>query len=170
VEQVSGLQYDAYIQRNIFNPLGMASTGNRPQRELLPRRAVGYTGAGARLKNADFWLPPNGTAAGGGYATVGDFNRFVGGLTSRRLLRGDTLQKLTTGGVKLADGEFAGFDFGGTAGDAGRFIGHTGGAPGMNGSLQHFLTSEVTVIVLANRDFPAAESIALFAAHRLPTR
>jgi hypothetical protein len=38
----------------------------------------------------------------------------------------------------------------------------------MNGSLQHFLDSGITLIVLANRDFPAAESIAMFAAHRLP--
>jgi D-alanyl-D-alanine carboxypeptidase len=51
---------------------------------------------------------------------------------------------------------------------AGRFIGHGGGAPGMNGSLQHFLNSRVTVVVLANRDYPAAEGIAKFAAHRLP--
>jgi CubicO group peptidase (beta-lactamase class C family) len=169
VEQVTGLQYDDYLQRNIFKLVGMASTGNRPKSDVLPRRAVGYTGSGARLKSADDWLPPKGTAAGGGYATVGDFNRFISGLTSRRLLRPEALEKLIKGGVKTADGEFAGFDFGGSEADAGPFIGHTGGAPGMNGSLQHFLNSGVTVIVLANRDFPAAESIAVFAAHRLPT-
>jgi CubicO group peptidase (beta-lactamase class C family) len=167
VEQVSGLSYDDYIQRNIFKPVGMASTGNRPESETLPRRAVGYMGSGARLKSADDTLPLNGTAAGGGYATVGDFNRFVVGLTSHRLLRAETLQKLIDGGVKMVDGQFAGFDFGGTVADAGPFIGHGGGAPGMNGSLQHFLKNGITVIVLANRDFPAAESIAVFAAHRL---
>ncbi len=53
---------------------------------------------------------------------------------------------------------------------AGRFIGHGGGAPGMSGSLQHFLESGITVIVLANRDPPTAETIAMFAAHRLPAR
>ena len=168
VEQVSGLAYDDYIQRNIFKPIGMASTGNRPESEVLPRRAVGYMGSGARLKSAEDTLPLNGTAAGGGYATVGDFNRFVNGLTSHRLLRAETLQKLIDGGVKMADGQFAGFDFGETMPDAGRFIGHGGGAPGMNGSLRHFLKSGITVIVLANRDFPAAESIAVYAAHRLP--
>jgi D-alanyl-D-alanine carboxypeptidase len=168
VEQVSGLSYDDYIQRNIFAPAGMASTGNRPESEALPRRAVSYTGSGERLKSAEDTLPLNGTAAGGGYSTVGDFNRFVGGLTSSRLLRRETLQKLIDGGVKLPDGQFAGFDFGGTAGDAGRFIGHGGGAPGMSGSLQHFLNSGVTVIVLANRDPGASESIAMFAANRLP--
>ncbi|HEX8125897.1 MAG TPA: serine hydrolase domain-containing protein [Allosphingosinicella sp.] len=168
VEQVSGLEYDDYIKRNIFRPAGMASTGNRPESEVLPRRAVGYMGSGAGLKNAEATLPLNGTAAGGGYSTVGDFNRFVGGLTSHRLLRAETLQKLIDGGVKMADGQFARFDFGETVPGAGRFIGHGGGAPGMNGSLQHFLKSGITVIVLANRDFPAAESIAVFAAHRLP--
>lgn len=170
VEQVSGLQYDDYIQRNIFKPAGMASTGNRPESEVLPRRSVGYTGAGARLKSADDTLPLNGTAAGGGYSTVGDFNLFVRGLTSHRLLCRDTLQKLIDGGVKLVDGRFAGFDFGETVPGAGRFIGHGGGAPGMSGSLQHFLESGITVIVLANRDPPTAETIAMFAAHRLPAR
>jgi CubicO group peptidase (beta-lactamase class C family) len=168
VEQVSGLSYDDYLQRNIFKPARMASTGNRPESQILPRRAISYMGSGARLKDASDTLPLNGTAAGGGYSTVGDFHRFVGGLTSDRLLRGETLRKLIDGGVKKADGQFAGFDFGGTMGDAGRFIGHGGAAPGMNGSLQHFLEGGVTVVVLANRDPPAAESIAVFAAHRLP--
>jgi CubicO group peptidase (beta-lactamase class C family) len=168
VEQVSGLGYDEYIQRNIFTPAGMASTGNRPESELLPHRAVSYMGSGAKLKSAEDTLPLNGTAAGGGYATVGDFNRFVGGLTSHRLLRRETLRKLIDGGVTMTDGKFAGFDFGETVPDAGRFIGHGGGAPGMSGQLQHFLNSNVTVIVLANRDPGTAESIAKFAANRLP--
>jgi CubicO group peptidase (beta-lactamase class C family) len=168
VEQVSGLSYDEYIQRNIFTPVGMASTGNRPESEVLPRRAVSYTGSGAKLKSAEDTHPLNGTAAGGGYSTVGDFNRFVAGLTSHRLLRRATLQQLIDGGVKTADGQFAGYDFGETVPDAGRWIGHGGGAPGMSGLLQHFLTSGVTLIVLANRDPPTAESIAMFAARRLP--
>jgi CubicO group peptidase (beta-lactamase class C family) len=168
VERVSGLSYDDYIRRNIFGPAGMASTGNRPESAFLPRRAVGYTGSGFRLRSADDLLPLNGTAAGGGYSTVGDLNRFIGGLTSHRLLREETLRKLIDGGVRTADGQFARFDFGGTEPDAGPFIGHLGDFPGISASLQHFLSSGVTVIVLANRDPGAAESIAMFAAHRLP--
>jgi CubicO group peptidase (beta-lactamase class C family) len=170
VEQVSGLGYDDYIQRNIFTPAGMASTGNRPESEVLSHRAVSYMGSGAKLKSAEDTLPLNGTAAGGGYATVGDFNRFVAGLTFHRLLRRETLRKLIDGGVTMANGKFAGFDFGETVPDAGRFIGHGGGAPGMSGQLQHFLESDVTVIVLANRDPGTAESIAKFAANRLPPK
>jgi D-alanyl-D-alanine carboxypeptidase len=168
VEEVSGLPYDDYIQRNIFKPAGMTSTGNRPERETLPRRAVSYTGSGGGLKSAADTLPLNGTAAGGGYATVGDFNLFMEGLTSHRLLRRETLQKLIEGGVKMAGGEFAQFDFGETVPDAGRWIGHSGGAPGMSGTLQHFLKTGVTLIILANRDPANTKGIANFVEHRLP--
>ena len=76
------------------------------------RRAVSYMGSGARLKRADETLPLSGTSAGGGYSTVGDFHRFINGLTSHRLLRAETLQRLIDGGIKTEDGQFAGFDFG----------------------------------------------------------
>lgn len=168
VEAASGLDYDDYLRQRIFVPAGMSSTGNEPESITLPRRAVSYMGAGARLKPADDTLPLKGTAAGGGYSTVGDFDRFVTGLTTHRLLNAATFQKLVDGGVTMADGKFTAFDFGGTVPGAGRFIGHGGGAPGMSGSLQHFLKSGVTVVVLANRDPGTAESIAMFAAHRLP--
>jgi len=170
VEQVSGLTYDQYLQRNIFGPAGMHSTGNRPESDRLPHRAVAYTGFGANLKRADATLPVRGTSAGGGYSTVGDFNRFVNAVVSLRLLRADTLQKLLTGGITGSDGKFYRYDFGGTMEGLGRYIGHDGEAPGMNGDLLHFLDSGYTVIVLANRDPPAAETIMLPTLHRLPAR
>lgn len=168
VEEVSGLGYDDYIQRNIFTPLAMSSTGNRPESEKLPRRAVSYTGSGPRLKSAADTLPLNGTPAGGGYATIGDFNRFMNGLTSHRLLRRETLQQLIEGGVKMENGELARFDFGEVAPGAGRWIGHSGGAPGMSGTLEHFLGNGVTLIVLSNRDPRNSQGIATFVEHRLP--
>jgi CubicO group peptidase (beta-lactamase class C family) len=168
VEEVSGLGYDDYIQRNIFEPAGMTSTGNLPESTVLPRRAIGYMGSGDPLRRADETLPLSGTSAGGGYSTVVDFNRFVNGLTSHQLLRSDTLQKLIDGGITMDDGQFVAFDFGGSMAGAGRYIGHNGGAPGQSGALYHFLDSDFTVVVLSNRDPGAAESIALFATHRLP--
>ncbi len=125
-------------------------------------------GSGARLKRADETLRLNGTAAGGGYSTVGDFHRFIVAVTSHRLLRSETFRKLTEGGIKTGEGKFVGLDFGGSMAGTGRFIGHGGGAPGMSGSLHHFLKHGYTVVVLANRDPGTAESIALFAAHHLP--
>jgi CubicO group peptidase (beta-lactamase class C family) len=170
VEEVSGLTYDQYLQRNIFTPAGMHSTGNLPESDRLPRRAVGYMGFEASLKRADETLPVRGTSAGGGYSTVGDFNRFVEGLLSHRLLSAGTLQKLISGGITGSDGKSYPFDFGATIPGSGRFIGHNGGAPGQNGSLLHFLDSGYTVVVLANRDPPAADLIGMFTAKRLPAK
>jgi CubicO group peptidase (beta-lactamase class C family) len=170
VEKVTGLTYDQYLQRNIFAPAGMNSTGNLPESDRLPRRAVGYMGFGASLKRADETLPVRGTSAGGGYSTVGDFNRFVGALVSHRLLDAGTFQKLISGGVTGPDGKFYPYDFGATIPGSGRFIGHNGGAPGMNGDLLHFLDSGYTVVVLANRDPPAADLIGMFTAKRLPAK
>jgi hypothetical protein len=146
----------------------MHSTGNLPESDRLPRRAVGYMGFEASLKRADETLPVRGTSAGGGYSTVGDFNRFVEGLLSHRLLSAGTLQKLISGGITGNDGKSYPFDFGATIPGSGRFIGHNGGAPGQNGSLLHFLDSGYTVVVLANRDPPAADLIGMFTAKRLP--
>jgi CubicO group peptidase (beta-lactamase class C family) len=81
-----------------------------------------------------------------------------------------TLVALIHGGIKLTDGTFAAYDFGGTIPGKGRFIGHNGGAPGMSGQLVHFLGSGYTLVVLANRDPPAGAGILSFAVHRLPAR
>ncbi len=168
VETVSGLSYDEYTRRYVFTPAGMTSTGNDPESSVLPRRAVSYMGSGNKISRADDTLPLSGTSAGGGYSTVGDFNRFVDALTSDRLLRHETFQKLKDGGLKISDGHFTPFDFGGSMAGIGSFIGHGGGAPGMSGSLFHFLQNGYTIVVLANRDPGTAESISNFTAHRLP--
>ena len=168
VEEVSGLSYDEYLQQNIFGPADMRSTGHLPESVPLPRRAVAYTGFGSDLQRADETLPFRGTSAGGGYSTVRDLHRFVDAVVSHRLLKADTLQTLVSGGITADDGKFHPYDFSGTVQGTGRFIGHGGGAPGMNGDLQHFLDSGYTVIVLANRDPNVATYISSFAAHRLP--
>jgi CubicO group peptidase (beta-lactamase class C family) len=170
VEDASGLSYNDYLKRNIFGPAGMRSTGNLPESVKLPRRAVAYMGFGADLKRADSTLPFSGTSAGGGYSTVGDFERFIEGLISHRLLRADTLHTLISGGVTGKDGTFYPYDFGMTLPGIGRFIGHNGGAPGQNGELMHFLDSGYTVVVLANRDPPVADFIGMYIAKRLPPK
>jgi D-alanyl-D-alanine carboxypeptidase len=168
VETVSGTPYDDYVARHIWGPAGMESTGNQPESVLLPRRAIAYTGTPDKLVRADGTLPYRGTPAGGGYSTVGDFSRFASALVSGKLMKPATLEMLVGGGVELLDGTFVPYDFGGTIPGRGRFIGHGGGAPGMNGMLMHFLDTGYTVVTLANRDPPASDAIANFVARRLP--
>ncbi|MDB5443045.1 MAG: class beta-lactamase-related serine hydrolase [Phenylobacterium sp.] len=168
VEAASGLTYDDYVQRHIYGPAHMTATGMLPETVRLPRRAMGYTSEHGQLRSAADSQPYRGTPAGGGYSTVGDLLRFGNALTSGRLLDAEHLKRLTTGGIKGPDGTFYRYDFGGLTSEGLRFIGHAGGAPGMNGELRVFPDSGYTVIVLANRDPPIGTVIGSFISDRLP--
>jgi CubicO group peptidase (beta-lactamase class C family) len=172
VEVVSGQSYDDYIAAHIFAPAHMAATGNQPETVVLPHRAVGYMGSGPRLKSAVDTLPWRGTPAGGGYSTVGDLEMFADALMANRLLDAPHTKLLTTGGFTGPGGRLLRYDFGASSGDGRRYYGHNGGAPGMNGELRIFPAepghAAATVVVLANRDPPAATAVANFISDRLP--
>ena len=75
IEKVSDASYYNYVRDNVFSPAGMTSTDSLPESEDVPNRAVGYMRPSS---GDDYWtpntstLPLRGTAAGGGYSTVGD--------------------------------------------------------------------------------------------------
>jgi CubicO group peptidase (beta-lactamase class C family) len=169
VEEVSGLSYDDYLQKHIFAPARMTATGMQPETVNLPGRAVGYMTRRGKLEPAASTLPFRGTSAGGGYSTVADLLRFSEAVTSNRLLDAAHTTLLTTGGINGADGKLVRYDFSGTTVEGRRFVGHSGGAPGMNGELRIFPDAQYTVIVLANRDPPAASMVANFISDRLPS-
>lgn len=168
VEVASGLSYDDYVRRHIYGPAHMTASGTLPETIRLPRRATGYMTEHGQLKSAVDTQPYRGTPAGGGYSTVGDFLRFANALTSGRLLDAEYLKRLSTGGITGADGTFYRYDFGGTTSEGLRFLGHGGGAPGMNGELRIFPEDGYTIVVLANRDPPIGGAIASFISDRLP--
>jgi CubicO group peptidase (beta-lactamase class C family) len=98
IEQVSGESYYDYVDAHVFRPAGMRSTGSLPESVDVPGRAVGYMRAspsgGGWVPNSDT-LPWRGTAAGGGYSTVGDLLRFAQALNSGKLLSKTTLAEAT---------------------------------------------------------------------------
>jgi CubicO group peptidase (beta-lactamase class C family) len=97
IERVSGVSYDDYVDEHVFRRAGMTSTGSLPESVDVPNRAVGYTRSspsGPWVPNTGT-LPWRGTAAGGGYSTVGDLLRFAQALGSGRLISKATLAEAT---------------------------------------------------------------------------
>jgi CubicO group peptidase (beta-lactamase class C family) len=93
VEVVSGMSFDAFVQKRIFDPLGMKSTTFYPTDQQRARLATGYaknkeTGAlepaPPRPEYGPRDRPPQGN--GGLYSTPADYARFC-----RMLLNGGTL-------------------------------------------------------------------------------
>ena len=114
-------------------------------------------------------LPYRGTSAGGGCSTVEDFARFADALLNHELLSPDSTELLITGKEEIAPGvSYAyGFEDHRDAGGNG-WVGHGGGAPGMNGDLRIYPKSGYVVVVLANLDPPASLRVADYLDARLP--
>jgi D-alanyl-D-alanine carboxypeptidase len=172
IERVTGQSYYDYVQAHVYERAGMTRSGSAPETQPIPDRSVGYTkppGTTAWVPNTDT-LPYRGTSAGGGYATVEDLARFAHALLSHKLLGPDSTQLLITRraetiepGVGYGYGFFDARHAGGTG-----WVGHGGGAPGMNGDLRIYPKSGYVVAVLANLDPPAAQEISEYLDARLP--
>lgn len=171
IERVSGTSYDDHVAARVLAPAGMTATGTAPEDSLVPGRSVGYMRdtSRARVSNAPT-LPYRGTPAGGGYSTVGDFARFAVALRERRLLDSAHTTLLLSGKVSLIPGFQYAYGFEERVIGGRRFVGHSGGAPGMNGDLAFEPDGGgYVIVVLSNLDPPAAEWVLHFIADRLPT-
>jgi D-alanyl-D-alanine carboxypeptidase len=167
IEHVTGGSYDDYVDQHVFRPAGMRSTGALPEAVEVPDRAVGYlrpSPGSDWVPNTDT-LPWRGTAAGGGYSTVGDLLGFAQALDSRRLLSEATLAEATR-----PHQQDYGYGFGVQGEGRLRSYGHGGGAPGMNGELRIFPQLGYVVVGLSNLDPPAASELVEFFTLRMPDR
>jgi hypothetical protein len=163
IERVSGLSYFDYVRTKVYEPAGMRSTGSQPESENVPNRSNGYMFRNdAWVPNTDT-LPWSGTAAGGGYSTVGDFFRFADALQSGKLISKASFDTMITAGL----GQY-GFGMTISGGGAMRSFGHSGGAPGQNGDLRVFPESGYVIVALSNLDPPAANRLTEFTIARLP--
>jgi D-alanyl-D-alanine carboxypeptidase len=165
IERVSGMSYDDYVGGHVFRRAGMRSTGALPESVVVPDRAVGYLRSSPGsdwVPNTDT-LPWRGTAAGGGYSTVGDLLRFAQALESGKLISKATLAEATR-----PHQQQYGYGFGVQGQGSLRSYGHGGGAPGMNGDLRVFPQLGYVVVSLSNLDPPAASELVEFFTLRMP--
>ncbi|NJM53191.1 MAG: beta-lactamase family protein [Blastocatellia bacterium] len=142
IEKISGQSYYDYVQKNIFDPLGMKDTKFFEFDEKVANLAEGYTSMdaekGKRRNNLDT-RPAKGSSAGGGYSTAKDLLKFSLGLQTGKI-------ELPEGTPtrKTPDGKFAALGIG-------------GGSPGINTALE--IQNGYTIIILSNYDSPSAEKI-----------
>jgi D-alanyl-D-alanine carboxypeptidase len=163
IEKVTGMSYYDYVESKIFRPAGMTSTGSLTEADSVPNRSTGYMKRdGAWVPNTDT-LPWRGTAAGGGYSTVGDLLRFAEALEAGKLISKKTLAEATTPHL-----QGYGYGFGIRGEGPSRSYGHGGGAPGMNGELRVFPQLGTVLVALSNLDPPAATRVVDYYALRMP--
>jgi D-alanyl-D-alanine carboxypeptidase len=170
IERVGAASYYEQVAARVHAPAGMTATGSAPEDSLVPGRSVGYTRQvvpGALVSNAPT-LPYRGTPAGGGYSTVGDLARFAAALREHQLLDPAHTALLLDVKVTTSGGAGHAYGFFERVVDGRRFLGHSGGAPGMNGDLAFEPNGGYVVVVLSNLDPPAATQVSAFILERLP--
>lgn len=148
IEQLSGQTYADYLQTNIFDPLGMASSGYANSPDGL---AIGYVNQFQKAQLIDLSVP---YAAGALHSTVEDLYRWDRALYSTQLVSEEALAAITTPYVPITRFEDFSYGYGWTIGEIHeRFaVEHAGGLEGFRADLMRFPEEQVTVVVLSNRE------------------
>jgi CubicO group peptidase (beta-lactamase class C family) len=170
VEQVSGQAFGDYLQAHVFRPAGMTATSL--EADGLGPTALGETAmpegppapgpAPRRPLRPAQEAALHGASAGGAFSTAGDLQRFFAALSRRRLTSAASLSMLTSAQIVAAPATASqperdyGFGFGVGRFDGHPWFGHNGGALGVNVEATVFPDDQASVVVLANRDPPAA--------------
>jgi len=154
IEKVSGEPYADYLQRRLFQPLGMNDTGYDNTSQILPGRARGYErGLEDRIwhniRPTDMTWPQG---AGGLYSTVDDLLKWDQALSSGRVLKPESQKAM------FADyGRGYGFGWYVDQQWGQERIWHGGDIDGFSTQFQRYPKARLTVVVLFNESTPPAK-------------
>jgi len=155
IEKISQQSYSQFVQENIFNPLGMKDSGYDSNTAVILHRASGYSPGDKGISNAGYIDMSIPLSAGGLYSTTEDLLRWEQGLMGGKLLSAASLQKMTT----PFKSDYA-FGLAVHTANGHKVIEHNGGIEGFNTALAYYPEDKLTVVVLANLNGGAPESIA----------
>ena len=157
IEKISGQKYGDFLQQNIFTPLGMKDTGIDSNAAILPQRAQGYRRSPHGIEHDGYISMTIPFSAGALYSTTGDLLRWEEGLFGGKVLKPESLTRMTT--PFKSDYGFGVFI---RHADGHRLITHGGGIEGFNTSLNYYPDDKLTVIVLGNLTGGAPDQIASY--------
>ena len=152
IEKVSGLTYEAFLQKNIFGPLGMTHTYYGNAARIIPRRIPGYgPGPDSGFSNAEFLSMALPYAAGSLLSNVDDLAVWNAALLAGKVLKPETLARAWTP-YKLPDGTSTGYGYGWSVGEyeGHRMIRHNGGINGFSTDGILFPEDKLFVALLTN--------------------
>lgn len=178
IEKVSGEDFYDFIARRIFEPAGMTNSFYHemdaedadvatPLTNLFNKTETGFIYRLSAPRSAVYELPARGGPQGGAYMTAEDLFAFEKAFRDGKLVSDATMREIIT--PQSGDGAGAG----GLTGDVreglgieivrqnGNLIyGHTGGDLGIATLSYYYPDSEITTIILTNRDPRAARVLA----------
>ena len=145
LEKITRQSYKDFIQDNIFTPLHMNDSGYDSKVDIIPRRASGYWPGIRGIENASTVDPSWVYSAGAIYSTTEDLLRWEESLFGGKVLKPESLKKLTT---PFKNDYACGLIVHQINGQ--QVIEHGGNVFGFNAEMLFYPDSSVNVIVLGN--------------------
>lgn len=167
VEKVAGKPLATVLHDRFFGPLGLKHTALDDENEIVPGRVAGYDADGPKqFRNAKFLSMTIPGGAGAMRSSADDLAHWNAALFGGKILQAASFKAMITPG-KLNNGQnsstgmpprpdgkkiSAEYGYALSIGDVDghQRIGHGGGIPGFNSSLNEFPQDHVTVAVIAN--------------------
>jgi CubicO group peptidase (beta-lactamase class C family) len=154
IEKASGMTYEDYIEKRIFEPLGMTRSMYCNNAESVPRRAGGYAMRNG-ISRRDPGIVHTGTyAAGAICSTAEDLIAWLKALHGGRVLTPRSYAEMVTPS-KLNDGTPLRYSMGLVVGEDSRglrYIGHDGGGFGFSSVTRWYPEAQLAVVVLTNSE------------------
>lgn len=156
IEEISGGSYEAFVQANLFTPIGMTDSGYDSNSRIIPGRADGYLPGPGGFNHAGYVHMSVPHAAGALYSTTGDLLKWERALFGGKVLSAPSLQKMLTPDKNN-------YAYGLTVQTAAgrKTVAHNGGIDGFNTAMAHYPDSGFTIIVLGNVNGPAPDQMLL---------
>jgi hypothetical protein len=151
IEKVSGQSYEEFVQKNIFDVLGMNASYYGSHARIIPNRARGYGGGPGDWSNAPYLSMTQPHAAGSLLSTVDDMARWDAALYTDELLKPESVERMIQK-FELNDGEESAYGLGlGVGTLKGRAaISHGGGIHGFSTYATRWPEDRIYVAVLTN--------------------
>lgn len=153
IEQLSGMPYGDFIQKHIFERVGMKHSSYASNYAIVPNRASGYQLYEGAFEKPDYLSPSIAYAAGSLLSTVDDMQRW------NRAVRNNTLisarsRDLAFSNHRLRSGRTSNYGYGWAINELAGVgtVEHTGGINGYATSGIYVPSRDVYAVVLTNRD------------------
>jgi CubicO group peptidase (beta-lactamase class C family) len=147
IENLSGILFPDFLQKNIFTPLQMTNTfAYRHPDQKVKGVALGYNQFG---KDNDYNSPAT-FGDGGVYSSVEDLLKWHRALYTEKLVKQSTLAMAFTAGIVQTGTSTYGFGWNVSEDSHGRFAWHTGNTSGFRAYIQHRLDERIAIIILTN--------------------
>ncbi|MEX1382826.1 serine hydrolase, partial [Lutibacter sp.] len=151
IEIVSGQAYGDFIEKNIFERIGMSSSYYGSTKDIIKNRASGYQVEQNKFTNADYMSLTLPYSAGSILSTVEDLLKWQNALISNTLLKQASFEQATKASV-LNNGRKIPYGYGFRLAKLGKspVIAHTGSTKGFT-SIAFFLPKEnIYIVALTN--------------------